>query len=102
MANSGKTGGEADGVGGLTETSRNSRPSLRRSLIDPVVIAAIVGVIGAVLGALATSFDRSDAKCDRAFAFLQDESVNPKLENDDAFYQMQRRIAENCSRSTNR
>ena len=72
----------------------NSAPTFRDSLADlQSVLAACASLTG---------IDRSDAKCDRAFAFLQDESINPKLEQDDAFYQVQRSIAVHCSRSTDR
>lgn len=83
--------------------------SVRHSLFDPLVIAAIVGLLGGGVTLTITSEDAQDrhraelaaqqqkATCDRAFAFLQDEAINPRLEKDDAFYQSQRRIAERCS-----
>jgi hypothetical protein len=81
----------------------------RSSIFDPVVIAALVGLLGGGVTLTLTSDDarerqqielaekREQAKCDRAFAFLQDHEVSPKLEKDDAFYQSQRKIADHCS-----
>ncbi|MBA4747366.1 MAG: hypothetical protein H2056_01500 [Sphingopyxis sp.] len=40
---------------------------------------------------------KDEGICNRAFDFLQDEAVNPRLEKDDAFYKSQREIAERCS-----
>ena len=87
-----------------TPPDASNRRGLRRSLSDPLVLAAFVGVIGAIAGTLITSarpsaIDRDYARCDRAFAFLQDEAVNPRMREDLGFYQMQREIAVRCSRS---
>ena len=91
----------------MSEPRRRDVPSLGRSLVDPVVVAAFVGMVGAVIGALVTYWGtpriaQPDPRCDRAFAFLQDESVNPRLENDNGFYRMQIGIAVQCSRSAER
>ena len=90
----------------------NDRLSLRRSLYDPVVLAAFMGLVGGGV-TLGTGrvfddaqrreqlrFEKQEAVCKRAFDFLQDEAVNPKLSNDETFYQKQYAIAQRCSRRT--
>jgi hypothetical protein len=93
----------------VAEQSLSTRQSrgfarFRNSLLDPIVVAAFLGLIGAGIGAAFTNnrtqnLEATRAKCERAFAFLQDEAVNSRLESDNAFYQMQHGIAVHCSRS---
>lgn len=76
---------------------------LRSVLSDPVFLAAIVAMIGGVTGALITmignsGFEQANARCERAFAFLQDEAANPRMNSDVEFFTMQRNIALHCSR----
>jgi hypothetical protein len=73
------------------------------------VLAALIGLIGGAgtislnagseraRQAAGLAAEREKAKCDRAFGFLQDEALNPRLEQDDEFYRSQRRIAIRCS-----
>ena len=71
-----------------------------RSLLDPVVIAAAVALGGSVVSALLNfdrSFEHDQNRCTRAFAFLQDEAINPRLQNDEAFYRSQLALAQRCS-----
>jgi hypothetical protein len=87
----------------------SSPAKVRNSLFDPVVIAAILGILGGGVTVTVSGEDaqrrheaelstqKREGQCNRAFAFLQDEEANPKLELDDAFYQQQRRIADSCS-----
>jgi indole-3-glycerol phosphate synthase len=73
---------------------------LFRSLVDPLVQAALVRLAGSIVVSLLTSdhtFDRDQSRCTRAFAFLQDEAVNPMLEKDDVFYRSQLAIAQRCN-----
>ncbi len=84
----------------MTEPGRTTRLSLRRSLVDPVVIAAAVALGGSVVTAFLTidrSFEADQKRCDRAFAFLQDETISPRLEINDGFYRSQLAIAQGCS-----
>jgi hypothetical protein len=86
----------------LSEARQRQRPSLRRSLLDPIVVAAILGSVAGTITTLAGTgrdhdFEREQKRCERAFAFLQDEAVNPRLSVDDEFYQSQRVIADRCS-----
>jgi len=90
-------------------SEEGDRPPLRRSLLDPVVLAAVLGLIGGAgtislyaanertRQTMGLAAERERARCDRAFAFLQDEALNPRLEQDDEFYRSQRRIAIRCS-----
>jgi hypothetical protein len=78
------------------------RPSLRRALLDPIVIAALLGLVGgAVTGLIGTgrnnAFERNEKRCERAYAFLQDESVNTRLQGDEEFFRVQRAIALECT-----
>lgn len=78
------------------------RISLRGTLLDPIVLAAILGVTGGAVSAIMGtgrdhSFEREQKRCERAFTFLQDEDVNPRLARDEAFYRAQRTIAARCS-----
>lgn len=78
-----------------------------------MVIAAIVGLLGGGIRVRVSSEDaqrrhaaeldakQREAVCDRAFAFLQDDKLHPKLESDDGFYQTQRQIADRCSAKGN-
>ena len=98
----------------MTTRKRPTPVSVRRSLVDPVVIVAIFGLLGGAISLAVTTEDaksrlmaqlaasREQAICDRAFAFLQDEAISPKLLADVAFYQSQRRIAERCSAEGNK
>ena len=79
---------------------KSDLPGILRSLVDPLVLAAIVGLAGSIVVSLLTSnhtFDRDQSRCARAFAFLQDEAVNPMLERDDVFYRSQLAIAQRCN-----
>ena len=92
-----------------TDSDNGKAVNVRKSLFDPIVIAAILGLLGGGVTVTVSSEDaqrRHEAElsaekregiCNRAFAFLQDEDVSPKLEQDNAFYQLQLKIAERCS-----
>ena len=84
-----------------TDSKRSTAKSnLRRSLLDPVVIAGVLTVAGGIVSGLISTnrgFERDQARCDRAFAFLQDEAISPKLAVDDGFYRTQLAIAQRCS-----
>ena len=74
--------------------------SLRNSLLDPIVLAAAVAFGASVASALLNldrSFDHDQNRCSRAFTFLQDEAINPKLETNDEFYRSQLAIAQRCN-----
>ncbi len=69
-------------------------------MLDPVVIAAAVALGGSLVSAvlnLDRSFEHEQSRCARAFAFLQDEAINPNLQKDEAFYRVQLAIARRCS-----
>ena len=86
-----------------SDRDRRLASRIWRSLFDPLVLAAVVGLLGGIGTTLVgrgldREAEREKAMCERAFAFLQDEAINPSLEQDDGFYRLQLGVAGRCSR----
>ena len=85
-------------------------PPTRRSIFDPVVLAAIVGLLSGTGIKIADELGESDrvriesvaqaekARCERAYGYLQDDTLHTKSQQDDEFYQMNRNAAMKCVR----
>ncbi len=86
-----------------------SKPHVRRSIYDPLVLAAIVGLVSGTGIKVADEIGQSDrgrveaiakaeeGDCDRAYRYVQEAANDPKLRADEEFYQLNRETAKRCA-----